>query len=379
MVALNKVLVVGGGIGGLSAGIALRQAGVAVDLVEVTAEYHVYGVGIIQPANALRALDALGVAGTCIERGSPYDQFDLYQANGTPLGRVGTISTSHLPSHNGISRRILHEVLHEQAVATGVQIRMGTTVTDFVNGAESVMVTFSDGTSGTYDFVVAADGINSKMRQAVFPDCPKPRYTGQSVWRYAFPRPPDMPNASMFFNKQTKAGLVPMTKDTMYMFLVSSEGDDWFIKEEDLIPRFKAHLAQYSAPAIAELVPCITDPKGVVCRPLETVLLPAPWHRGRILMMGDAAHGTIPQLGQGAALAIEDGVVLGDLVQTQDSVEAVFEGFMRRRFERSRMVVNVSNQIGDWEQLEWQGQALPEGVNIGQVMNTTFAAVMEAI
>ncbi len=379
MVALNKVLVVGGGIGGLSAGIALRQAGVTVEVVELNPEYHVYGVGIIQPANALRALDAIGVADTCIERGSPYDQFDLYLANGTPMGRAGTVSTNHLPSHNGISRRILHEVLHEKAVAEGVQIRMGQSVQDFDNGPDAVTVTFADGRTDTYDFVLGADGINSKLRQALFPDCPKARYTGQSVWRYAFPRPAGMANAAMFFGKQTKAGIVPMTPDTMYLFLVSGEGDNWFIAEQELIPRFKAHLAEYAAPAIAALLPGITDPAGVVCRPLETVLLPAPWHRGRILIIGDAAHGTIPQLGQGAALAIEDGVVLGELVQTQDSVPAVFEAFMRRRFERSRLVVEVSDQIGKWEQMEWQGLPLPEGINIGKEMNTTFTALMEAI
>ncbi len=254
-------------------------------------------MAIIQPSNALRALDALGLADDCIRQGSPYNHFNMGLADGTPIGTSGTPGIGRLPAHNGISRRILHEVLHKGAVDAGVNFRMGHTVTALDDTGEAVNVTFADGSTGQYDFVVGADGINSQVRKLLFGDAYKPRYTGQSVWRYAFKRHPNMDNALMLFGRNTKAGLVPMTHDTMYLFCVTSEGENPFIPEDELVPRLKAHLSEYSAPQIAELVDQITDPKLVICRPLETILVPKPWYKGRVLLMGDAVHGTIPQLG----------------------------------------------------------------------------------
>lgn len=374
----HKALIIGGGIGGLSAGVALRKIGLDVDLVELNAEYNVYGVGIIQPSNALRALDALGLADECIRRGSPYSHFNLGLADGTPIGTAGTPGLGHLPAHNGISRRLLHEILHKGAVDAGVNFRMGQTVPALNDTGESVSVTFSDGSTGDYEFVVGADGINSKTRKYLFGDGFKPRYTGQSVWRYAFKRPADMENAMMLFGKKTKVGLVPMTQDTMYMFCVTAEGEDPYIPENELVPRLKAHLQEYSAPSIAGLVDEITDPKLVICRPLETILVPKPWYKGRVLLIGDAVHGTIPQLGQGASLAIEDAVVLGELIRDDVAITTAFDQFMERRFERCKIVVDVSAQIGEWEQLDWQGQ-LPEGVNIGRTMGQTLGAMAAPI
>jgi 2-polyprenyl-6-methoxyphenol hydroxylase-like FAD-dependent oxidoreductase len=116
MSKIKKALIVGGGIGGLSAGIALRKAGIEVEIAEISTEYNVYGVGIIQQANALRALDALGVADEAMRRGSPYGKLKLCTVNGMLIGETGTPPIGRFPSHNGISRKILHEVLHEAAI-----------------------------------------------------------------------------------------------------------------------------------------------------------------------------------------------------------------------------------------------------------------------
>lgn len=375
---MKKALIVGGGIGGLSAGVALRKVGVEVDLAELNTAYNVYGVGIIQPSNALRALDALGLADECIRRGSPYNHFNMGLADGTPIGTSGTPGLGRLPAHNGISRRVLHEVLYEGALAAGVQFQMGQTITALDDTGEVVTVTFTNGSTGQYDLMVGADGINSKVRKLLFGDVFKPRYTGQSVWRYAFDRIPELDNALMYFGRKTKVGLVPMAPDKMYLFCVTAEGDGFFIPEDQLIPRLKAHLSEYPAPVIARLIDQITDPKGVICRPLETILVPKPWHKGRVLLIGDAVHGTIPQLGQGASLAIEDAVVLGELLGQETDLQTVFDKFMERRFDRCKMIVDVSAQIGEWEQLDWKGQ-LPEGANIGRAMGQALGAMAAPI
>ena len=165
MATVKNVLIVGGGIGGLSAGIALRRAGAHVDLAELNPAYNVYGVGIIQTSNALRALDSLGLADACMERGSPYGKVKMCSASGHMFTEIGTPPMGRLPVHNGISRRILHDVLHECAQAHGVAFRMGLTVSAIENTDEDVSVTFSDGSTGRYDLLVGADGAKSLPRE----------------------------------------------------------------------------------------------------------------------------------------------------------------------------------------------------------------------
>ena len=373
MTQLKKALVVGGGIGGLSAGIALRKAGLDVEVIELQPQFNVYGVGIIQPSNALRALDTLGLADRCMEFGSPYGPVKMCTGNGFPIAELGTPPMGRLPVHNGISRRILHQVLHDEAVASQVAIRMGISVAALDNGPDAVTVTFTDGSTGRYDLLVGSDGVYSKVRGLVLGES-KPRYTGQSVWRYALPRPANLETGYIFLGRQSKVGLIPMTADTMYIFIVSAEGEDPKLPESALVPRMKALLADYEAPMVRAVVDQITDPAGVIYRPLETLLLSAPWYKNRVLLIGDAVHATIPQLGQGAGLAIEDAVVLGELVQSGKPLPAVLTEFMNRRFDRCKMVVDASNTLGEWEQLEWKGQ-LPEGANMGALMGKTLGAL----
>lgn len=370
---LNKVLIIGGGIGGLSAAIALRKLGIYVELAEIQPAYSVYGVGIIQPSNALRALDALGMADACMAKGSPYGPVRMCTAAGHVIGEAGTPPMGRLPVHNGISRRILHDILHQGVVEKGVRIRMGVTATAIDNGPDSATVRFSDGSTDTYDLVIGADGVYSQVRSLVMGDH-KPRYTGQSVWRYAFPRLNSLDTGHIFFGRNTKAGLIPMTDTTMYMFLVSAEGPTPKMTTDALVPTMRARLADYQTPMITDLIDQITDPERVIYRPLETLLVPGPWYKNRVLLIGDAVHATIPQLGQGAGLAIEDAVVLGELLASGNSLPGVLESFMERRFSRCQMVVDASNTLGEWEQLDWQG-ALPEGANMGALMGKTLAAL----
>src|SRR5690349_2883095 len=169
MSTVKKVLIVGGGIGGLSAGIALAKKGCNVEIVEVQKEYNVYGVGIIQLGNAIRALDAIGVAEETVKRGSPYGMVKMCAPNGFQFAETGTPPMNRFNIiHNGISRRILHDILYEAAKDNGVVFRMGLTVDEINNEENNAFVKFTDGSEGSYDLVVGADGINSKLRSLVF-------------------------------------------------------------------------------------------------------------------------------------------------------------------------------------------------------------------
>jgi 2-polyprenyl-6-methoxyphenol hydroxylase-like FAD-dependent oxidoreductase len=380
MSSVKKVLIVGGGIGGLSLGIGLRRAGIEAQIVELQNEFNVYGVGIIQLGNAIRALDALGVAEETIKRGSPYGMVKMCAPNGFQFAETGTPPMNRFNIiHNGISRRILHDILHEAAVANGVIFRMGTTISEIKNEATVTAVKFTDGTEGNYDLVVGADGIYSKVRSMVFGNF-EPRYIGSSVWRYPFKRPAELETGYMFFGKKTKVGLIPMTADTIYMFIVAAEGEDNpFIPKGEFITRMRAHLAEYPVKLVADRIEEITDPSKAVYSPLKTLMVPAPWYKNRVVMIGDAVHASIPQLGSGAALAIEDAVVLAEEIQKDQTVEEALENFMKRRYERCKLVIDVSNKLAEWEQKEWRGEPLPEGANIGMLMGKTLASLAAPI
>jgi len=380
MSSVKKVLIVGAGIGGLSLSIGLRRAGIEAEIVELQNEFNVYGVGIIQLGNAIRALDAIGVAEETVKRGSPYGMVKMCAPNGFQFAETGTPPMNRFNIiHNGISRRILHDVLYEAAVANGVVFRMGVTASEIKNEANNATVKFTDDTEGVYDLVVGADGINSKIRGLVFGNY-EPKYIGSSVWRYPFKRPGELETGYMFFGKKTKVGLIPMTADTIYMFIVAAEGvDNPIILKEEFIPRMKAHLAEYPVKLVADRIEEITDVSKAVYSPLKTLMMPAPWYKNRVVMIGDAVHASIPQLGSGAALAIEDAVVLSEELQKEQSVEEALGNFMKRRYERCKLVIDVSNTLAEWEQKEWRGEALPEGANVGMLMGKTLSALAAPI
>ncbi|MFI8378347.1 FAD-dependent monooxygenase [Leeuwenhoekiella sp. NPDC079379] len=378
MSAVKKILIVGGGIGGQSAAIAFANNGNEVEVAERLDAYNVYGVGIIQQSNALRALDKIGLADETMRQGYPYGQLKMYTAGGHFMGLAGAPPMGKYPSHNGISRRVLHEIMYKEALDKGVTYKMGTTVTHIENNVNAVTVTFTDGTTGTYDILIASDGINSQVRKMVFGDY-KPRYMGVSVWRYAFKRHEDLDTAYMYYGKRSKIGFIPMDKDTMYMFLVSSEGaDNPWIEKSAYIPMLKDYLSEYPVKIAQDVISQITEPDLVNYRPIEASHLPNPWYKNRVIVIGDGAHATVPQLGSGAALALEDAVVLAEEVQNAVTVEDAFKSFMSRRFDRCMAIVNASETLAEWELMDFEGKPLPEGSHPGKLIGQAVGTLMQA-
>ena len=377
MTAVRKVLIVGGGIGGQSAAIAFAKRGVNVEIVEIQPAFNVYGVGIIQQANALKALDKIGIADEAMKRGLPYGQVKMYAGPGNHfIGLAGPPPTEKYPSHNGISRRTLHEIMYEETQKLGVPYKMGTSVKAFENNEDNVSVTFSDGTKDTYDIVVASDGIRSKTREMVFGSHLQPKYMGLSVWRYAFPRHEDLDTGYMYYGKRSKIGFIPMSEDTMYMFLVSMEGQEW-IGESQFIPMLQDYLSEYPVKIAQDASEQIIDPNLVNYRTLEAVRIPEKWYKNRIVIIGDGAHATVPQLGSGAALAIEDAVVLAEELDKVDDVQEGFQNFMERRYKRAIAVVDASEKLAEWEVLEFSGKPLPEDANVGKLIGQTIGLLMQ--
>jgi 2-polyprenyl-6-methoxyphenol hydroxylase-like FAD-dependent oxidoreductase len=369
---VERVLVVGGGIGGLSSTIALRRAGVAVDVVELNPKWDVYGVGIIQPGNAIRALDQLGLGEQAIAQGFAIQGSTFRAGDGTVLGSVPAppLLGDRYPGMNGITRPRLHRIFQDAVRESGAEVKLGVTVESLTQDDDGVDVTLTDGSSGRYDLLVGADGINSLVRRRVFPDAPEPEYTGQVVWRHNFPKPPELETLDTYVGTRGKAGLVPLAPDLMYMFVIERwPEDDLDVPDERLAETLRERLAGYGS-VIGELRDGqITEESEIVYRPVYSLLVPSPWFRGRIALVGDAAHATSPHVGQGAAMAIEDAVVLTEEVTSSDDLPGALDRFMTRRFERCKRIWEISRQLGIWE-IEEAHDADFVGLTIESVMLT---------
>jgi len=354
MKPIDRVLIVGGGIGGLSLAVALGRQGIKAEIVEIKSHHNVHGVGIVQPGNALRALNGLGLMEACLAEGFPLDHYVMYDGDGEFIARMKLlrIAGPDLPAVNGMPRPALHRILTEAAAAVGARIRLGLTVETLERDEHGVTVTLTDGARETYDLVVGADGIRSQIRTMLFGDQFVPHFTGHGVWRFTTERPPEIDHQIMYYGVGVKAGIMPVSRDQMYLLLVTNEPDNPWLEANQLPHLLRERLQSFRAPLIRQLSDQIEDPARVIYGPIEEVIIPSPWYQGRVLLIGDAAHASGPHVSQGATMAIEDAVVLAELIARGEPAETTLANFMVRRFDRCKFVQDVSRQVGQDGNLE---------------------------
>jgi len=337
----QAILIVGGGIGGLTAAIALRARGHRVTVIERDPAWSVYGVGITQQGNVLRAMKQLGLLDAYLSSAAGFDFVAVHAPDGTLVAKVPSPRlVEGCPANVGISRRALHKVLGDRAIAAGAEVLLGVTADSLDDDGLAVSVRFSNGTTGRFDIVIGADGVHSRTRRQALPRSPEPHFTGQSVWRYNLPRPAGLDSLHVY-NGPTGAGLVPMSGTVMYLYLTTPEPGNPRYPHAGLAAAMRAKVP---AP-LAALAVQITDDAEVVYRPLEAVFVEGAWHAGRIVLLGDAVHATTPHLGQGAGMAVEDAIVLAEEIARHDAPEAAFAAYRARRFERCRYIVEESLAI----------------------------------
>lgn len=350
MGAVQRVLVVGGGIAGLSAAIGLRQQGIAVDVVEKYRPEAVLGIGIILQGNALRALASLGILDEVRKVGYSYEGFAFYDTDGgNKRVMEGHRSAGpEYPAMMGITRPEYSRILTRAAIASGATIYAETTVTVLEDDDEGVSVTLSNGRKARYDIVVGADGIHSTTRSRIFGDLGAPYYCGQAAWRVNFPRPDDVTLLESYDGPDgDRAGVVPLSQDIMYMYVTDTTADPT-PPEGDLREVLQNKIAPYGG-LIGRLRNQLPPAEELVWKPFLLVNLPRPWHKGRVIIIGDGAHATSAHLGQGGAMAIEDAIVLAEELGRHSDVEMAFAAIMDRRYPRASQIQQWSEQLCRWE------------------------------
>ncbi len=372
--SVNRILVVGGGIAGMCAAIQLRKIGAHVDLVEIDPHWRVYGAGITLSGPTLRAFTEVGVIDAIMERGWCADGADICNADGARIGELPTPRTGRpdVPGGGGILRPMLARILRHHTLASGAAVRCGTTFDALEPDGDEVVVSFADGRKDRYDLVVGADGLQSKVRAAVFPDAPQPSYTGQGSWRVVVPRPAEIKRATMFMGPNIKAGVNPVSKDEMYMFVTEPRPTPEFIDESLWPETLRGLLAPFGG-TIGDIRDGLNPKSRIVYRPFFSVLVPKPWHRGRVVLIGDAVHATTPHLASGAGIGIEDTIVLAQELQRSDDLGQALNSFTERRFERCRTVIENSLRLGEMESTGASREAF------SQLMRATMTTLLAPI
>jgi 2-polyprenyl-6-methoxyphenol hydroxylase-like FAD-dependent oxidoreductase len=371
--ALGHALVIGGGIGGMAAAIALRRQGVTVELIDIDPEWKVYGAGLTITGPTLRAFRRLELLDAIGQHGFFSQGQKLFLFDGTLLGEQTPPPVEPgLPASGGIMRPKLHQIMSDEVRRLGVEVGLGVSVKAIAQSDECATVTFTDKRKGEYDLVVAADGIYSQTRQMLFPGAAAPTYTGQMSWRVVAPRPGDMVKAEFFFGHRHIGGIIPCSEKEVYAFILHPEPQNQRVGREDQPARLKALMADFGG-SMAVIREGIGSHSSILARPFEYAFQPKPWHVGRVVLIGDAAHATTPHLASGAGIAVEDALILADELSKADNVPAGLAAFTDRRFDRCKFVVESSVAIGK-RQLEG---APPEeiGMRMGQAMGYLAGAI----
>lgn len=345
-----KVAIIGAGIAGLTTAIALQQAGIFCVIYESAPAIKPLGAGLTLAANAMKVLAKLGLVEEILAKGKLLKAFNILDDKGKTITQTNSsVFRSEYGADNfAIHRADLHQVLLSRISPD--TLHLNKQILNLEQQNSKVILHFTDGSTAEADYLLACDGIHSVVRKKVLPEA-TPRYAGYTCWRAVV----DMPHLSQADALETwgpagRFGMVPVSKGRIYYFACIS------------VPQPNSNLKKFT---ISDLIHCFKeyhDPIPEILQQTRNEQLIwsdiydlKPLRRfayGNILLLGDAAHATTPNLGQGACQAIEDAVILATLWKQNIQVEETFAQFEKKRLARTHFVTTQSRRVGEIAQIQ---------------------------
>lgn len=345
---VRDALIVGGGIAGLSSAIALGRRGVRTTVLEQTGG--AVGASILFSHRAVYALEALGVLDAILEVGRQIAPGErswwtyVYNAMGErlPVPEPVLAGDWSLPSTVFIYRPLLAEILSRAAAEEDAEVLIGHTYRSVEPTEDGVTVELTTGERRRFDLVIAADGINSGLRAQFFPDAGGPVYTGSMSFRMMFRDAPEHWLSGLHVAKGGTCASTMLPGRHFYL-AVPNHMERRRVEQDEAREIVQTVLRDYEPSRMfAEASELLTEDVNVIVAPYEWIFVEPPWHRGRVVLVGDAAHATAPTIGSAGGMAVEDAVVLAQELSGTGDLDAALTNYAARRQGRARLVVETS-------------------------------------
>ncbi len=339
-----KATIIGGGIGGLTTAIALQQEGIQVEIFEAAPEFKKVGAGIVIAINSMQLYQRLGMTKKMLKAGNPIKSMEITNA------KLGCLKRSDMTyfeniynlSNVAIHRADLHKILLSKLL--GAPMQMGKKLKTLQQKDGLIDLEFEDGTNHQTDLLIGADGVHSAVRRAIFPEA-KERSAKQICWRGItnFDLGKEQAhNVREAWGCDERFGIVPIGENQVYWFACAGYKKD---SKKEFEGKSIESVFKKFHPLIGEIIR--STPSEVIITADLGDLKPIPtWHQGNICLMGDAAHATTPNMGQGANQAIESAWVLSDCLSNKKDRLKAFEKYQKIRQSKANMVVNTSWKVG---------------------------------
>lgn len=339
-----KVTIIGAGIGGLTLAIALQKKGIEVEIFEAASVFGKVGAGIVLAINAMQIYERLGLAEELKKRGNCLEKMAMTTSNLNSMAgnELASFEAKYNLSNVAIHRATLHEVLLSELQQ--VSLHLNKKLKKVEESAAGIQLEFLDGSRHKADVVIGADGIHSSVRQSIFPEA-KERFSKQFCWRGVVPFELEKGmNATMreAWGVGCRFGIVPIENNQVYWFACASYREN---AKKEFQKNNLSQLFSDFDPLVGQLINA-TPSAQINEAELSDLEILETWHKGKICLMGDAAHATTPNMGQGANQAIESAWVLADCLAKEADYKTAFESYQNIRQAKATQIVKMSWQIG---------------------------------
>lgn len=340
-----KATIIGAGIGGLTVAIALKRKGVDVELFEATTAFKRVGAGIVLALNAMQIFDRLGMVNALEQAGNILEGMEITNAK---LKALGITEHQYFESiyklrNIAIHRASLHEVLLKE-LGEDVPLHLNKKLKSLKQKDGMNYLEFEDGTKYETPLLIGADGIHSAVRRAVFPDT-KERLAKQWCWRGVVDfelEPAYKQVAREAVGRGVRFGIVPISQGKVYWYACASYKKN---AQKEFSNIAIEHIFKDFSPVVQQIIKA-TDSAKIISAELSDLEQLDQWYKNTMVLMGDAAHATTPNMGQGANQAIESAWVLSECLTTEQDLCKAFEKYQQIRQAKANDVVKTSWQVG---------------------------------